>query len=176
MEQNIDIFSGENLPGGRLFEFCRIQQMQKELVVVGGYLTQEVLLKPSTPMYSATFLDDTLKYACNPRNKNGDDYFEHVLNFRVFKRSGSFNHSFQTMKNERYLVFFTNHNGMREVMGDKGHGAKFEYSAVDGKSNEYKCKFTYNSRDPLPVISDGVTDNTNEVDDGSVGETFRPFG
>lgn len=176
MEQNIDVFTGENLPGGRLFEFCRIQQMQTELVVVDGYLTQEVLLKPDTDLYTARFIPDSLKYKMRPRTKNGDEYFEHTLSFNVFKRSGSYNHSFQTMKNERYLVFHTNQNGMREVMGDKGHGAKFGYEAVDGSSNEYRCTFTYASRDPLPVISDSVTDNTNEVDDGNVDSTFKPFG
>lgn len=176
MEQNIDVFTGENLPGGRMFEFCRIQNLQRELVTVGGYLTQEVILKPNTPMYSAKFVPGTLKYDAKSRTKNDDEYLEHILTFRVFKRSGAKNFSFHTMKLERYLVFFTNQNGMREVMGDKGHGAKFSWSAVDGSTNEYKCKFTFASKPPLPVFQETVTDNTIELGDGDVDTVFEPFG
>ena len=176
MEQNIEIFSGENLPGGQMFEFCRVDNIQAQLVVVGGLLTQEVLLKPGTTIYTAEFLPETLSYRCRSKEKNNDSFFEHILSFKVFKRSGELNHSFETMENERYLVFFTNQNGMREVMGDKGHGAKFSWDSVDGRANEYNCKFIYTSKNALPVFKPTVTDNTDEVDDADVGVTLKPFG
>jgi len=179
MERDIEKFYDENVNSGVGFKFCRIENLQAELITVGGFMTQEVFLKPGTTLFVGDFLQETLTLTSKPAEKNNDQYRKNVVQFTVPKDRAEISYGFDTMLRNRYFIIYEDGNGFKHLLGDLGIGCKFYYDVAHGNGtspNEYKCRFEFNSKFALPVISPTVSNDTLEVLDAEVDSALEPFG
>lgn len=179
MEQNIDVFTDENDAGGESFTFTRIGNLRHELITVNGRVTKSISLLESAVSYTAKFKQGSLRFKTRVATKNNDQYKKHTLSFKIPKDRADLRVMFDVLERNRYLIIYTDNNGQRTVLGNKGQGCLFSYSidhGTDGGFNGYDCSFEFASRYNVPIIKEEVSTPTTPLNDEDADTAFEPFG